>query len=532
MPEDFCKRKPPGGAIQTTIVRRQETVSSSKVTQEQAKILQLLESEQQLSQEELVHQLQEDQVVIAKTILELSERGLVDSLEQTKRTLHLTKEGKKYLKEGLPERRLLAELTGQEDKVLLNELQEQSSLDPQMFNISIGWLRRKDWVEFSKKGKKTFIQAKEASPDDPDEELLTLVAKDPSQEAIPKKLRARITFLKKRGLIKVREQRTRFVKLTSHGKKLLEKGLEVQEKLETTLTPQMIITGEWREKEFKAYDPTAAVPAVYPGRMHPVMEVIRQLREIFLEMGFQEIRGPLIESEFWNFDALFQPQDHPARMMHDTFRIAEPKKAKLPGKKMVTNVAKTHEDGWKTGSTGWQYTWRRSDAQRLVLRTHTTAMTVKHLSTAFKEWEPPEKVFSIDRVYRNEKIDYKHLAEFMQVEGIVVDEQVTLKHLMGLLKVFYGKMGFDKIRLIPSYFPYTEPSMSTLIYVDKFNSWLEMGGSGIFRPEVTLPFGVKEKVLAWGQGLDRLVMLKLDLDDIREVYSTDLGWLRNTPLKF
>lgn len=507
-------------------------MSTPKVTQKQAKILQLLEAEQQLSQDELVQQLQEDQVVIAKTILELSERGLVLSLEKTKQLHHLTKEGKKYLKEGLPEKRLLAELTDYDGKVLLNELQEKTSLDPQMFNISIGWLRRKDWVEFSKKDKQTFIQPKQTNPEDPDEQLLSLVAESPARDDIPKELRARITFLKKRGLLKVQEERTRFVKLTPRGEELLDHGLTIQEKLETTLTPQMIITGEWKKKEFKPYDPKADVPAVYPGRTHPVMEVINQLREIFLEMGFQEIRGPLVESEFWNFDALFQPQDHPARMMHDTFRVAEPKKAKLPPKSMVSNVARTHEDGWKTGSTGWQYTWRKSDAQRLVLRTHTTAMTVKHLSKAFKEWEPPEKVFSIDRVYRNEKIDYKHLAEFMQVEGIVVDENVTLKHLMGLLKVFYGKMGFDKIRLIPSYFPYTEPSMSTLIYVDKFNSWLEMGGSGIFRPEVTLPFGVKEKVLAWGQGLDRLVMLKLDLDDIREVYSTDLGWLRKTPIKF
>jgi phenylalanyl-tRNA synthetase alpha chain len=120
----------------------------------------------------------------------------------------------------------------------------------------------------------------------------------------------------------------------------------------------------------------------------------------------------------------------------------------------------------------------------------------------------------------------------MQVEGIVVDKNVTLRNLMGLLKTFYGKMGFDKIRLIPSYYPYTEPSLATLIYVDKFNSWLEMGGSGIFRPEVTLPFGVKEKVLAWGQGLDRLVMLKLDLDDIREVYSKNIDRLRKTPIIF
>ena len=503
------------------------------VTEEQAEILRILETKKEMPQHKIVELTKQDQVKIAKTVLELSEKGLVDSIEKTAKKISLTKEGKGYVKKGLPEKQVIRKLKERKGRVLLEAFKKESQLEPELINIAIGWLRRKNWVIFTKEGKKTFIEARKIDKKDPDEEVLAIIAKEENLEKLDEpELQGRINDLRKRGIIEVQEKRIRLVQLTEEGKKLLSHGLKVQDKLETTLTPEMIITEGWRNKKFKAYDPTENVPKTFPGRMHPVMEVIKELREIFLEMGFKEIRGPLVESEFWNFDALFQPQDHPARMMHDTFRVAEPKKARLPAKAIVDKVAKTHENGWKTGSTGWHYKWRRTNAERLVLRTHTTATTVKHLQGAFKEWTPPEKVFSIDRVYRNEKIDFKHLAEFMQVEGIVVEKNVTLRNLMGLLKVFYGKMGFKKIRLIPSYFPYTEPSMSTLIYVDKFNSWLEMGGSGIFRPEVTLPFGVKEKVLAWGQGLDRLVMLKLDLDDIREVYSTNIERIRETPIIF
>jgi phenylalanyl-tRNA synthetase alpha chain len=506
---------------------------SNEVTQDQATILQILEKEKEASYQKLVAKSGFEQVKIARIVLELSEAGYVNNIEKIEKIYQLTKEGREYVKKGLPEKQVITELKKFKNAIQLEEFKEQSSLKPKTINIAIGWLRKKGWVKFSKKDKKTYIEATSTKTDDIDEEVLKLIAEGKIAEKIKdEKVKNSIKNLSKRNLLEINELKQRIAQLTKEGEKRLEKGLEIQEQLETTLTAEMIITGSWKKKKFKAYDPTENVPQVYYGRKHPAIEVINELREIFLEMGFTEIRGPIVESEFWNFDALFQPQDHPARDMHDTFKIAKPKKADLPEKKVVSNVSKTHKNGWKTKSIGWQYKWKRSVAQKLCLRTHTTATTVRHLSKAYKEWTPPEKVFSIDRVYRNESIDYTHLAEFMQVEGIVVDKNVTLRNLMGLLKTFYGKMGFDKIRLIPSYYPYTEPSLATLIYVDKFNSWLEMGGSGIFRPEVTLPFGVKEKVLAWGQGLDRLVMLKLDLDDIREVYSKNIDRLRKTPIIF
>jgi phenylalanyl-tRNA synthetase alpha chain len=506
--------------------------SKTELLQEQADILEALKGKEKIAQEKLVEQLQEDQVKVARRILELKEKQLVTTFQHTEKSISLTKEGKKYLKNGLPEKQAFQALQKHKGKIPLGKFFKSTKLDKKILNIAIGWLRRKGLAKFSKEGKKSYIEAIEKPKKDLDEEVLALISKGEIQNRIDeKKIQKSLEQLKKRNILTIDEKIVRYVQLTEQGEELLKKGFKIQQRQETNLTPQMIVTGSWKKKDFKKYDPNTDVPPVYAGRKHPVIEIINQIREIFIEMGFHEIRGPIVETEFWNFDALFQPQDHPARMMHDTFKIAKPKKGKLPAKKQWDNVRKTHENGWKTGSKGWDYSWKKSIAQQLVLRTHTTATTVRHLSKAFSEWTPPEKVFSVDRVYRNESVDFKHLAEFMQIDGIVVGENVTLRHLKGNLKTFYSKMGFDKIRLIPCYFPYTEPSMSTLIYVDKFDSWLEMGGSGIFRPEVTLPFGVKEKVLAWGQGLDRLVMLKLALDDIREVYTTDIERLRNTPLR-
>jgi phenylalanyl-tRNA synthetase alpha chain len=258
-----------------------------------------------------------------------------------------------------------------------------------------------------------------------------------------------------------------------------------------------------------------------------MQKIIQRTREIFLEMGFTEIRGPIVETAFWNFDALFQPQDHPAREMQDTFYLSNPQEGGLPAKSVVEKVAKVHENGWTTGSRGWGYEWSADEARRLVLRTHTTSETIKYLS---EHKTPPLKVFSVDRVYRNEKVDYKHLAEFHHIEGIVMDKQVTFRDLMGTLKEFYRKLGLKKVQFWPSYFPYTEPSAQSTVYVPKLKMWIELCGMGMFRPEVLAPIGIRYPVLAWGGGLERLAMLELDVDDIRLLYKNDLGWIRRKPV--
>jgi phenylalanyl-tRNA synthetase alpha chain len=136
------------------------------------------------------------------------------------------------------------------------------------------------------------------------------------------------------------------------------------------------------------------------------------------------------------------------------------------------------------------------------------------------------KVFCIARVYRNEAIDYKHLAEFHQVEGIMIDDNCTFQDLVGTLRTFYGKLGFSDVRVTPSFFPYTEPSAQVEAYNPIREEWMELGGCGMFRPEVTRPLGITQNVAAWGLGLERPIMLREKLGDIRTFFRNDLDWIR------
>jgi phenylalanyl-tRNA synthetase alpha chain len=253
----------------------------------------------------------------------------------------------------------------------------------------------------------------------------------------------------------------------------------------------------------------------------------------------------MVESAFWNFDALFQPQDHPARDMQDTFYLRDPATAPLPGEHspavsagspgrngpamcdIVDRVRRTHEDGWETGSEGWGYTWSAEVSKQVVLRTHTTAATIRALAA---NPNPPGKFFCVGWTYRNETISFKHLPVFHQVDGIIIDEEANLASLMGTLQEFYSKMGFGRVKFKPAFYPYTEPSVDVVVYMESRGKWLEMGGAGIFRPEVTLPLGCKYPVLAWGLGIERLAMLRFGLSDIRELYRPSLDALEGVPL--
>lgn len=252
------------------------------------------------------------------------------------------------------------------------------------------------------------------------------------------------------------------------------------------------------------------------GKAHPISFLTQKIKSIFVELGFEEMEGDIIQSAFWNFDALFQPQDHPARDLADTFYIKDT--ASLPSAKLVKKVKEAHEKSWK-------YKWSEAEAKRKVLRTHTTALSARYLAALPDK--KPRKYFSVGKVFRNEATDFKHLTEFYQVEGIVVCEQATFCDLLGILKEFYRKLGFERIRFRPSYFPYTEPSLEVEVYFEPKKEWLELGGAGIFRPEVSIPLCNRYPVLAWGLSLERPLLLLLDLDDIRTLYRNDLDFLRN-----
>lgn len=254
------------------------------------------------------------------------------------------------------------------------------------------------------------------------------------------------------------------------------------------------------------------------GKGHPLTLMAKKIKTIFVEMGFEEMSGDIIESSFWNFDALFQPQDHPARELADTFYLD--RSSELPDKSLVKKVKEAHEKGWK-------YNWKESEAKRSLLRTHTTAVSARYLANMKST---PKKFFSVGRVFRNEATDYKHLAEFHQVEGIVAWENAKFTDLLGILKEFYSRLGFEKIRFRPSFFPYTEPSLEIEVYFEPRKQWMELGGAGILRPEVSKTISNVYPVLAWGLSLERPLMLSMGLEDIRTFYKNDLDWLKKAKI--
>ena len=437
---------------------------------------------------------------VLKAAYMLQEKGYLRVHESKSVEYKLTEEGERYLKIGLPEERLISLL----EKT--NDIRELKELMGKEFEIALGWLRKKKAVDISN-GKVVLLRI----PSFEEKEALKSISR--GRFEIDKKV---LKVLERRKLIEKEEKKEISIEL------IQKPEIELKE-LITDLTPELLQSGAWREKEFLKYDITLPAKDVYGGKMHPYERIIQECRKIFLEMGFKEIKGHYVQSSFWNFDALFQPQDHPARDMQDTFYLDKYVEIDMS---LAEKVKQTHENGWITGSTGWGGRWDINKAKQLVLRTHTTAITIHYLA---KNPEPPQKAFCIDRVYRREAIDATHLPEFDQLEGVVLDKNVGFKHLLGLLKEFFVKMGFEDVRFRPGYFPYTEPSVEPEVYVDGLG-WIELGGAGVFRKEVTEPLGIKGKVLAWGLGIGRLAMLKLGMKDLRRLYIPDIGWLRNMPV--
>lgn len=316
---------------------------------------------------------------------------------------------------------------------------------------------------------------------------------------------------------------TRTWSITTSGSTISQDELKEVMKI-AEITPELLQGDEWRDGEFRPYDVSLAATMPRSGRSHPMQALIERIRSIFLEMGFSEIVDDYVQTAGWNMDALFIPQDHPAREMQDTFYLDNPNSIELDPN-LLQQWKDIHEHGGDTESIGWGGQYDAKISQKGLLRTHTTVNTIQYLAE-----NPTEacRVFAIDRVFRKESIDRTHLPEFHQIEGIIMEPGANLGMLVTTLKTFYEKMGYPEVRVRPAYFPYTEPSLE--VEVKWRGKWLELGGAGIFRPEVTEPLGIKDPVCAWGMGLERLAMLVLGLDDIRQLYISDLEWLRNQPI--
>ncbi|KAJ3384509.1 hypothetical protein HDU84_002902 [Entophlyctis sp. JEL0112] len=308
-------------------------------------------------------------------------------------------------------------------------------------------------------------------------------------------------------------------------------------KEETDITQDMVATGDWKNFQFKKYNFAPGVTGVAPrgGYLHPLMKVREEFRQIFLELGFTEMpTNKFVDSSFWNFDALFQPQQHPARDAHDTFFLKDPATDDKFPHDYMERVKQVHSHGGY-GSIGYGYDWKKEEAEKLILRTHTTAISSNMLYKLAQEKEfRPAKYFSIDRVFRNETTDATHLAEFHQLEGVVADRGLALGDLIGVLHSFFQKLGIPRIKFKPAFNPYTEPSMEIFSWHDGLGKWVEIGNSGMFRPEMLRPLGLPEdvSVIAWGLGLERPTMIKYGYDDIRELlgHKVNIDMVQKNPI--
>ncbi|WP_407453068.1 phenylalanine--tRNA ligase subunit alpha [Methanobrevibacter sp.] len=491
------------------------------------KVLKELEANPNATPEEIAENADMDIKAVMSAAGSLASKDIIEVKKDVEEEISLSDAGLDYADKGLPERKIL-DVLAEKRSIHMKDLSDEAGIDKKETNIAIGWLRRKNWAQIDKgEVKITDIGSDFKDKLGEDEELLHHLTE--AKNIIKTKLDDGLLdgFKKlndRKNILTVKKNTSHSFKLLDKGEAILNEGFTIQEQA-TQLTHQQLKDGEWKSLQYRPYDINAEAPVIFAGKKHPLRVIIDEIREIFLNMGFSEDNGGYVESAFWNFDSLFQPQDHAAREMQDTFYLKNPLTCDLPDMDLVKLTAETHETGADTGSIGWQYDWSEDIARQSVLRTHTTGISTKHLFNH----EPPIKMFSVGRVFRRETFDYKHLPEFHQVEGLVCDEGISYQNLLGTLKEFYKKLGFE-VRFRPAYFPYTYLSTETEIYLEEKESWIELGGAGMFRPEVLKPLGINQPALAFGLGIERLAMIRYDVEDIRMLYKSDIKWLRELPI--
>ena len=477
-----------------------------------------------VSVEDIVQKTGLADAAVARASLTLSDLGLVKEHITKTTEVFCTEEGHDYLANGLPERRVATVVHNAGGKLLVNDAVQQAGLPLDFVSIVTGWIARKGWGKIDKTSSGNILVVPKNPPKDEDEEVLARVGQVSIPiEELPPNLKHAVDRLLKRNILSSKERTQRKLEIISQGLNAIPTQASVDEV--SGLTSEMILSGDWERVRLRAYNVSSPVPSLNPGKYHPYLRFLRMVKRKLVALGFREAVGPLVETAFINDDCLYMPQDHPAREIHDLYYLRHPSKTSLePWKDIVEKVAQTHENGWKTGSTGWGYEYSREEAAKLVLRSHGTALSVRSMIS--KDLKIPGKYFAIARCFRPELLDRTHLTEFNQAEGIVLDPSLSLRNLLGVLEMFAREVaGADKVRFKPDYFPFTEPSVELQAYKEGYG-WMEFGGSGIFRPEVTEPLGIKVPVIAWGLGIDRLYMMNQQIQDIRQLFATDLEWIR------
>ena len=460
----------------------------------------------------------------------LSAKGCLEETgRKTVVTYELTELGKAQAEEGTPAQRIF-DLLKSSDPLTLPEIAEKLGLEKSDIGSAYGSLSKAGTCAMNAENK-AYIKNDQLPADVTETaELLKKGLSGPIDEASmtdrEKDLMGRIS--KKRGAAgspyKMSESEIvtyRMTKLGEEAKDALLKANITGEEI-GVLTPQIIASGSWKTASFRPYGLDAPVQRLIPGRHNPYANYIQWVKDKLTSLGFEEFDGPLVENEFWNGDALFMPQFHSARDIHDVYYVKEPRHCKAIEEPWLSNVANTHENGGNTGSRGWQYKFDHEFTRRQILRSQGTVLSAHQLTKA----KVPGKYFGIVRCFRFDEVDAKHGADFYQTEGIVIGKEANLKDLLGLLKMFAVEVaGATDFKYVPGYFPFTEPSIEIHIKHPVLG-WFEMGGSGIFRPEVTKSLGIDEPVLAWGLGIDRMAMMHLGINDIRDLFSPNIDSVR------
>ncbi len=477
---------------------------------------------------DLVHYSGLKEIEINRALQWLKNKQLIDIKEDSKQLVSLGKNGKLYLKQGLPERIFLNSLNRE---MSIKDIGRVSKLSKEEVSVSLGILKRRNAINISKKGNDVLVSLTDVGRN--------ILKKETLEESFlkrpfpmdPKSLSSEDLFAfnelnKRKDILIVELDKVKTATLTALGHQLTQDAENLNKDVIDSLTPEMIKSKSWSGKEFRAYDLKFPVPRTTYGKKHFENEAIDYIKSIWLNLGFKEMHGQMVQTAFWDLDALFVPQDHPAREMQDTFYLKKPAKGNVDPV-LLKRVKAVHENGGDTGSAGWGYEWSEEKAKELLLRTHTTVLSAHTLSKLKKE-DLPAKFFAVGKVFRNESVDWNHLFEFYQVDGIVVDPNATLNDLKGYLSEFFKKMGYTKVMIRPSHFPYTEPSAEVVVYSPEKQQWIELGGAGIFRPEVTKTLlGFECPVLAWGLGLGRVAVPYYKISDLRDFNRNDLKQLRS-----
>jgi len=454
--------------------------------------------------------------VVRGTLQRLKSKHLVTVEEEPETARRLTPRGEAAARGGLPERRFLSALARHGGR-LAPEAPELAELPAEERSAAIGLLRRRGYLEdgvpFRLRDGVPPIEAPL-----PEELVLKQIANGEEELDAPI-----VEALERRGLVRTERRSLKRWSPSEEGRRL-PLGDDGTPGL-GALTPALLASGDWAHGAFRPYDVRAAVPFVTGARPHPYVAWIEEFEEILIGLGFEEMVGPLLETEFWNADVLFMPQDHPARSIHDALSV-DGVVGRTPAPDLLARVADVHEGRPLPGEThplgpGWGGRYDPTIAARPVLRSQTTAVSAR---TMARRPPPPFRFFALDRNLRREAVDATHGIEFDQCEGILGAEGITLRHLVGTFRELADAIGVGELKIRPSYFPFTEPSIEGYVRHPKLG-WMEVFPGGLFRPEVLRPLGIDVPVAAWGIGITRLAMVALGYNDIRELFGDDLARL-------